>query len=317
MTDPGIGTWIRKRRRHMEIFIGHPPICGALPRSSCRRSGTTTYTLDPAISEADALDYSMNPAHKTHVAEDEGVVLGTFYLKANQAGGAVMCAIAADTMLRGGARVAASRRAMGERSIELARMRGFRAMQFNFVVSTNAAAVHLWLHVGFPRRPATSRRVRRSGRRRGGRAGGDVPVRSTPRPGRSSSQKTLYARATVTSSRRRGVGDVAGSSPASARISILRVPSLNQTGTESIAQDVQYPARHAVGDRGAAGQGAHFDRYPFQTVSRFAHVVQRHQQAGAIRAGLLGQRRHPPPAAEPGTADVRADGMHLHPCVVR
>jgi ribosomal protein S18 acetylase RimI-like enzyme len=34
-------------------------------------------------------------------------------------------------------------------SLDRARERGFRAMQFNFVVSTNKSAVHLWRGFGF------------------------------------------------------------------------------------------------------------------------------------------------------------------------
>ena len=34
-------------------------------------------------------------------------------------------------------------------SLERAKQRGFRAMQFNFVVSTNERAVKLWLSLGF------------------------------------------------------------------------------------------------------------------------------------------------------------------------
>ena len=34
-------------------------------------------------------------------------------------------------------------------SLERARQRGFRAMQFNFVVSSNERAVRLWLKSGF------------------------------------------------------------------------------------------------------------------------------------------------------------------------
>ena len=40
-------------------------------------------------------------------------------------------------------------RAMGEHSLEEARLRRFRAMQFNFVVSTNERAVRLWQSLGF------------------------------------------------------------------------------------------------------------------------------------------------------------------------
>jgi ribosomal protein S18 acetylase RimI-like enzyme len=38
---------------------------------------------------------------------------------------------------------------MAEHSLELARSQGFRAMQFNFVVSTNERAVRLWQSLGF------------------------------------------------------------------------------------------------------------------------------------------------------------------------
>ena len=38
---------------------------------------------------------------------------------------------------------------MCEHSLAFAKSVGFRAMQFNFVVSTNVAAVHLWRKYGF------------------------------------------------------------------------------------------------------------------------------------------------------------------------
>jgi ribosomal protein S18 acetylase RimI-like enzyme len=40
-------------------------------------------------------------------------------------------------------------RAMGEHCLAEARRIGFRAMQFNFVVSTNESAIHLWKQLGF------------------------------------------------------------------------------------------------------------------------------------------------------------------------
>ena len=40
-------------------------------------------------------------------------------------------------------------RRMAEHSLEAARARGFLAMQFNFVVSSNESAVHLWESLGF------------------------------------------------------------------------------------------------------------------------------------------------------------------------
>jgi hypothetical protein len=38
---------------------------------------------------------------------------------------------------------------MGEHCLDEARRLGYRAMQFNFVVSTNEAAVTLWQRLGF------------------------------------------------------------------------------------------------------------------------------------------------------------------------
>lgn len=46
-----------------------------------------TYALDRDLSEADALAYWMGPDRETFVAEEDGVILGTYYIKANQAGG--------------------------------------------------------------------------------------------------------------------------------------------------------------------------------------------------------------------------------------
>jgi ribosomal protein S18 acetylase RimI-like enzyme len=40
-------------------------------------------------------------------------------------------------------------RAMCEHSLEWARSRGFKAMQFNFVVESNERAVRLWQSYGF------------------------------------------------------------------------------------------------------------------------------------------------------------------------
>ncbi|WP_067733547.1 GNAT family N-acetyltransferase [Novosphingobium naphthalenivorans] len=108
----------------------------------------TTYALDPAMSEAEALRYWMDPAKETFVAEEDGIVLGTYYMRPNQAGGGdhvCNCGYmtAAAAMGRGIAR------RMCAHSLEHARSRGYRAMQFNFVVSTNTRAVHLWQSLGF------------------------------------------------------------------------------------------------------------------------------------------------------------------------
>src|SRR3974377_1822917 len=47
----------------------------------------TTYTLDADMSEPEALAYWMGHDKETFVAEQDGVVLGTHYMRPNQAGG--------------------------------------------------------------------------------------------------------------------------------------------------------------------------------------------------------------------------------------
>ncbi|MBX5135995.1 GNAT family N-acetyltransferase [Rhizobium lentis] len=107
-----------------------------------------TYALDRDLSEADALAYWMGADRETFVAEEDGVILGTYYIKANQSGGGrhvCNCGYMTDAAASG--RGVARR--MHEHSLEHARSRGFRAMQFNFVVSSNRRAVALWQSLGF------------------------------------------------------------------------------------------------------------------------------------------------------------------------
>ena len=108
----------------------------------------STYTIDPDISDADALAYWLSSDKDTFVAEDDGAIVGTYYMRANQAGGGrhvCNCGYITDTRTTG--RVIA--RAMCLHSLDHARSQGYRAMQFNFVVSTNERAVRLWQSLGF------------------------------------------------------------------------------------------------------------------------------------------------------------------------
>jgi ribosomal protein S18 acetylase RimI-like enzyme len=107
-----------------------------------------TYALDAEMSEADALAYWLAPEKEAFVAEEDGVVLGTYYLRANQAGGGRhVCNCGYMTSAAAVGRGIARR--MCEHSLEHARSRGYRAMQFNFVVSNNERAVRLWQSQGF------------------------------------------------------------------------------------------------------------------------------------------------------------------------
>jgi ribosomal protein S18 acetylase RimI-like enzyme len=107
-----------------------------------------TYALPRDMSRADALAYWMSPTHETFVAESDGAVVGTYYLRANQQGGGAHVAncgyvTAPEATGKGVAR------AMCAHSLAHAKARGFRAMQFNFVVASNEGAVHLWQSLGF------------------------------------------------------------------------------------------------------------------------------------------------------------------------
>jgi ribosomal protein S18 acetylase RimI-like enzyme len=108
-----------------------------------------TYALDPDMSERDALAYWRGPDKDTFVAEaEDGAILGTYYMRPNHAGGgAHVCNCGFMTHAAAARRGVA--RHMCAHALELARARGYRAMQFNFVISTNEGAVRLWRGMGF------------------------------------------------------------------------------------------------------------------------------------------------------------------------
>jgi ribosomal protein S18 acetylase RimI-like enzyme len=123
-----------------------------------------TYALPPEMTREDALAYWFSSGHEVFVADDAGEVVGevvgTYYLRANQQGGGAHvanCAYMTASWASGGG----IGRAMAMHSLDHARARGFRAMQFNFVVASNERAVRLWQRLGFQtigRLPAAFRR---------------------------------------------------------------------------------------------------------------------------------------------------------------
>jgi L-amino acid N-acyltransferase YncA len=108
-----------------------------------------TYALPRDMDRDAVLAYWQAPAHEVFVAEDpEGRVVGTYFLQPNQQGpGAHVCNCGYATAEWATGRGIA--RAMCAHSLERARERGFRSMQFNIVVSTNVRAVRLWTKMGF------------------------------------------------------------------------------------------------------------------------------------------------------------------------
>ena len=107
-----------------------------------------TYTLPRDLSRQQALDYWFAPGHEVFVAGAGDEVAATYYLRANQQGGGAHVANCG-YMTAGWASGLGLARAMCAHSLETAKARGFRAMQFNFVVSTNHRAVRIWQTYGF------------------------------------------------------------------------------------------------------------------------------------------------------------------------
>lgn len=111
-------------------------------------SAGETYAYDPQTTKEDAFDIWMTQPHKTFVVEEAGVVLGTYYLKRNQPGlGDHVCNCGYMVPARARGRGLAT--AMCEHSQEMAVRLGYKAMQFNLVVSTNRGAIRLWERLGF------------------------------------------------------------------------------------------------------------------------------------------------------------------------
>jgi ribosomal protein S18 acetylase RimI-like enzyme len=107
-----------------------------------------TYAYDPALTREQALHLWLEYPLHTLLAEEDGQLLGSYYLKANAAGpGSHVCNCG--YMVTEAARGRGVARLMCEHSQQLARDSGFLAMQFNSVVASNEAAVALWQKLGF------------------------------------------------------------------------------------------------------------------------------------------------------------------------
>jgi ribosomal protein S18 acetylase RimI-like enzyme len=108
-----------------------------------------TYTFAPDSTEDEIRKAWIDLPAATFVARDSGgALLGTYFIKPNQPGlGNHVCNCGYVVAQRAAGRGIAT--AMCEHSQTWAIGHGFRAMQFNFVVSTNERAVRLWQRLGF------------------------------------------------------------------------------------------------------------------------------------------------------------------------
>ena len=111
-------------------------------------SAGETYAYDRDTTKEQALKIWIETPEKTYVVIENNHILGTYYLKANQAGpGNHVCncgyMVSANASGKGLATT------MCRHSQEQALKLGYKAMQFNLVVSTNEGAVELWKKLGF------------------------------------------------------------------------------------------------------------------------------------------------------------------------
>ena len=108
-----------------------------------------TYAYDPDIGDDDLWRYWCPDGPGVgYVAERAGQVIGMFVIRPNHPGPGAHVANASYAV-RADVRGLGLGRRMGEASLPIAAELGYRAMQFNAVVSTNDHAVRLWRSLGF------------------------------------------------------------------------------------------------------------------------------------------------------------------------
>lgn len=106
------------------------------------------YTYDETTTRAYIEEHWINTENLIYVAEWEGEIAGAYIIKPNQPGHGKHVANAA-YMVDARFRNHGIGRKLGEHSLVAAKEAGYRAMQYNFVVSTNVGAVQLWQSLGF------------------------------------------------------------------------------------------------------------------------------------------------------------------------
>lgn len=136
----GTYTWRRIEREDFPLI---------LPMLRATLADEAYYTLSVSASEEEMRNYWFGGVNnEVWLLEDGGEALGVYYQRSNQPGLGSHIANGG-YMVSPNARGRGIGRLMGEASIVRAKERGFRGMQYNFVVSTNTHAVNLWKRLGF------------------------------------------------------------------------------------------------------------------------------------------------------------------------
>jgi L-amino acid N-acyltransferase YncA len=111
-------------------------------------SAGETYAYPRGTTKDEASKIWLTTPRRTFVFTENGNILGTYYLKTNQCGqGNHVCNCG--YMVSSKARGRGMATAMCEHSQKIAIQLGYKAMQFNFVASSNVAAIRLWNKLGF------------------------------------------------------------------------------------------------------------------------------------------------------------------------
>ena len=111
-------------------------------------AGGDTYVFSPDTSEEEMMAFWFTSDKHNYVAAEDGEIVATFWLRANNPGLGKHIGNAAYMVAP-----TAAGKGIGKQialwSLDEARRLGFTAMQFNFVVKSNTVAVKLWQSVGF------------------------------------------------------------------------------------------------------------------------------------------------------------------------
>ena len=111
-------------------------------------SAGETYAYPRDTTKEEALAIWIDAPRKTFILEEDGQILAIYYIKTNQTGpGSHVCNCG--YMVASQARGKGLATAMCQHSQEMALQMGYKAMQFNFVASTNQGAIRLWTKLGF------------------------------------------------------------------------------------------------------------------------------------------------------------------------
>ena len=108
----------------------------------------TTYVFASDTPYEDAFTYWFGPGVVSYVAEENGQIVGMYKLIPNQRDLGSHVANASFMVAPGHSGKGIGQR-LGLHCLREAKKAGYEAMQFNFVISTNEAAVALWQKLGF------------------------------------------------------------------------------------------------------------------------------------------------------------------------